>query len=313
MKKRVAAILLPLLLLTASLAGMPLLSADMGPKPITWITVRGIGEAYDFDLLVEFEADDPDIVPLDLLDEDNIRNYYQDSYPITPLNGYQDADGFASYTLYYGWIPHYMSEEETDVEGERIFRIGYFRPPTVFKIALWTESGTLVVSPVVQTTMFYSYVTYDLSEDSVLLEGEAEPEWNDPVAIAAGDVYVETPVAEILGDFFLRMGLTVALELGILLAFGYRSKKSLLLVLWVNLATQSLLMGLLVAGNYWLGGSLGAWALLGLGELPVVGAEIALYVRGLKEKTRRLAVIYALTANLLSFALSFWSVAWLLG
>lgn len=312
MKKRPLTLLLMFLVLTASLAGIPSASADFGPKPLTWITIRGLTEPYDFDLLVEYDPNDPDIVPLDLESEGDFHGYYQETYPITALNGYQDADGFASYTLYFGGIPHTIFEEESAIPGERVFRIGYFRPPTVFKIALWTASGTLVVSPVIETTMFYSRVTYDLTAEAISLEGEDAEPWTEPFGIEAGSVEEDIPVGTMIGDFALRLVLTILLEGAVLFAFGYRGKKSFLLILWVNLLTQSLLLGSLLAGNYLWGGTLGAWVLLTLAELPVFGAEIVLYVRKLTEMTPRRAVLYALAANLLSYALSFWSIAWFL-
>ena len=310
MKKRPLTLLLLFLFLSVILAGIPSVSADMGPKPITWITVRGLEKPYDFDLLVKCAPES--VGPVDLGNEDNFRYYYLDAYPITALNGYQDSEGYASYTLYGGDIPHNISEEEAETPGDRVFQIGYFHPPKVFKIALSIEGGALVVSPVIETTMFYSYVTYDLSADQVYVEGETAADFPDLVPIHAGTVDVEIPVGKILVDFVLRVALTLAVELALLLAFGYRSKKSFLLVLWVNLVSQSLLLGGLLAGNYVLGGTFGAWFILILGEFPVLAAELAFYVPKLKEKTRIRAVLYTLAANLLSFALSFWSVIWLL-
>lgn len=315
MKKRPLTLLLLFLFLSVTLAGIPSVSADLGPKPLTWITIRGLTEPYDFDLLVEYEPEDPDIVTIDLENSDNgiyYSYYYQDTYPIDALNGYQDADGYASYTLYFGGIPHNIFEEESEVPGERVFRIGYFRPPTVFKIAIWTASGTLVVSRVIETTLFYSHVTYDLTTDAISLEGEDAEPWNEPYGIEAGFIEEDVPVWTMIGNFALRLVLTILLEGAVLFAFGYRGKKSFLLLLWVNLATQTLLLGAMLAGNYFWGGTMGAWLILTLAEIPVFGVEILLYARKLTEKTRGRAVLYAVGANLLSFALSFWSVIWLL-
>ena len=308
MKKRSLSLLLMWVLLTVSLAGMPFVSADVGPKPVTRITIRGLTNSFDFDLLVPLGAGDHGMPLLDLEDEDNFRFYYQDAYPITALNGYLDSDGYASYTLYFGDIPHHISEIEAENPGERVFQIGYFSPPTRFKIALFTEEGALVVSPVIETTMFQSEVIYDLTAEAAYVESQGAAEWPDVVPISAGTAWEEIPTRNIVGDFFLRLGLTLVLEMTTLVIFGYRRKGSFLLVLLVNVITQSLLLGALMAEYHFWGGTLGALILLILAELPVFVVEIVLYVWKLKEKTRVVALLYALAANLVSFFLSLGSV-----
>lgn len=74
--------------------------ADMGPKATADITIVGVDVPYYFDLLIQRAA----IEPLAIEDINNIieDNYYDDTYPIDALIGYQDSQGYVSRTLYSG-------------------------------------------------------------------------------------------------------------------------------------------------------------------------------------------------------------------
>lgn len=103
----------------------------------------------------------------------------------------------------------------------------------------------------------------------------------------------------------LRVILTLALEGAVFYAFGYREKKSWLIFLVTNLATQGVLNALITGPNvgvYWQFGLL-------LGEVVVFAVEMAVFGRCVREKKKWQGVLYAFVANLLSFVLGGWFIA----
>lgn len=112
-------------------------------------------------------------------------------------------------------------------------------------------------------------------------------------------------------SFICRMVFTVAVELLIALAFGYKDKRHLIPILITNIITQIMLnLGLNLIDFFELGGSYwGAWVLLivlikyAVWELIVFGAEALTYYILFKkiDKEYDHSVLYAFVANLVSF------------
>jgi len=268
--------------------------ADFGPKPTTDVTIKGLDEPYDFDLLV-YSSDD--VEPLDEEDfQTQIHDYYSDDFPEV-LNGYQDEDGYVSYTLYTDQ-PHYISRSEDNPDS---FHIGYFSPPDVFKIVLVPASGNaMIVSEVIEKTLFHASFTFDVSD--MAFGSDPDHYHGDiPVYVHDESPSESLPVVGSLIWVVFAVIFTLVIEGAVMLLFAYRTKTSYKIMIYVNLATQTILQLFVVIG-YWYWSSFGAIGVLFSGELIVFILEIILYVRLLKEKTKLRAGVYAFAANAISFA-----------
>ena len=280
MKKRMISLLLLVLLL------LPLVtvtvSADMGPKPGTSITVHpGGGEYAVVTLLAQGESNGPHwtIGPDDepsswvAKDERLAQAWYV-------FRDYRDPDG------YHFWGEIY--------EGSVTW--GYF-PPEEFKIAVYyPEYGILWVSE-------DSYERYAFDSDFRL---------NLPAVGAgaqSGEVDMVLKKTSNLGSelagFLFRVLLTLAMELAVARFFGLTDEGQKKLILRVNLLTQ-VGLNLLLWGWYYFDGPLAAMVRLILAEIVVLVVEGAIYLRKLRlEESRGKILGYTILANLASVTLGF--------
>jgi hypothetical protein len=280
MKKRMISLLLLVLLLVPVLTVT--VSADMGPKPGTSITVRpGGGEYAVVTLLAREEGNGPhwtigpDEEPSSRIakDERLAQAWYA-------FRDYRDPDG------YHFWGEIY--------EGSVTW--GYF-PPEEFKIAVYyPEYGILWVSE-------DSYERYAFDSDFRL---------NLP-AVGAGaqsgevDMVLKktsNPGSELAG-FLFRVLLTLAMELAVARVFGLTEPGQKKLILRVNLLTQ-VGLNLLLWGWYYFGGPLVAMVRLILAEILVLVVEGVIYQRKLRQEESRGKILgYTILANLASVTLGF--------
>lgn len=268
-------------------------NADVGPKPTTDVQVIGLDQPYYFDLLYE---DDVELLSPNDISERIKYDYYKESYPDI-LNGFQDTDGFVSYTLHRS-APHSISLLEEDT-----YHCGYYIPPTIFKVVLVTMNDKIIISEVTTKTMFNSSFTFDVSNLTITDEQD--------IYMNAGSISEFIPVKHISLNILICVSITVLVESLILLAFGYRKKESFKKVIIVNLLTQLLLQSLILFGYLILWDTLGAVIFLVLGEAVVFIIEIIVYIKILKEKTKGRAASYALIANLVTFAIGVLNLSWL--
>ena len=280
MKKRVISLILMVLLLLPVLTVT--VSADMGPKPGTSITVHpGGGEYAVVTLLAREESNGPHgtIGPDDepsswvAKDERLAQAWYA-------FRDYRDPDG------YHFWGEIY--------EGSVTW--GYF-PPENFKIAVYyPEYGILWVSE-------DSYERYAFDSDFRL---------NLP-AVGAGaqsgevDMVLKktsNPGSELAG-FLFRVVLTLAMELAVARVFGLTDERQKKLILRVNLLTQ-VGLNLLLWGWYYFDGPLVAMVRLILAEIVVLVVESVIYLRKLRLEESRMKIVgYTILANLASVTLGF--------
>lgn len=275
MKKRLFAALLALFVLVPMLAGV--VSADMGPKPSTIITIPGAEEPMVLTLLGDKEnygpnwAVKPGEKPGDRVEAKDAWAVFRD---------YEDPDGF----LFYGEL----------WEGQ--VRWTYW-PPETFKVAVYyPERDLLWVSEDIYTRYaFRSHYRLTLptpGENAV--SGEV-----DMILKKEHNVFTE------LGGLVFRIVLTLAVELSLAGFFGFRSKKQLRLILLTNLVTQVGLNVLLWVW-YFYDGILMAMIRLLLAELLVLIAELTVYLLKLREdETAGRTMLYTLCANALSVVLGF--------
>jgi len=290
MKKFLSNFLL-LLMISLSFSFIISVKADIGQKPSTTIKIIGVNQSYYFDLLMKIDEDR--VVELS---EEEVFNeieyyYYLDNFP-NELNGFYDNDGYASYTLYRD-IPHQILKID-----EHTYKMTYY-PPDNFKIVLVLETGEMIVSEILNKTLFDSSFTFDLS-DFLLDESESEIIGGITVYNVNSNLSDEIPYLRIIMQIIIALFLTIGIELLVLFIFRYKSKSSYKLVLIVNAFTQLILHSTLIIGSLFTG-LFGFIFLLIIGELIVLTLEIILYLILLKEKSKLLAVCYAIVANITSF------------
>lgn len=277
MKKKLFCVIITAALLFSLL---PLaVSADTGPKPSVRVDVNGIEGEYYVTLLSYHSSTGP----ASAWDGNEEYAYYHEGdagYDIwKKFVEYKDADGY------------YFLQQFEKCEGEDRYTWGYY-PPSPFKVLIYVpETDEFFVSGAYERYAFDSYFTLTVNDaENGVLTLERSYEMN----------------AEML-SLIARIVLTVALEIGLVFAFGYTAKKQLVLISCVNVFTQIVLNVLLNIVNYYSGYYAFVFYYVFL-ELIVFALEAAIFYAFLprlseKPKKRALTVAYAAGANALSFAL----------
>jgi hypothetical protein len=199
---------------------------------------------------------------------------------------YEDADGFFYWE--YSWYNIFPCSES----GKLV--LNYPRLDTFKLLLYFPETDTYAVSGVLER--------YALNASYVLDFGGTVP--SDDVLL---DVRTDDHLPSGIGGLFVRMVLTVLLELGIAWLFRYRTKPLVTSIITVNVVTQLLLNMPLVFISFKLGG-LAAFIAYFLLEIPVLLIEIIAYAILLPDQrggTWWKAVLYAIAANLVSFIVGF--------
>ncbi len=286
MKKRVFFILLfSVIILTA----IPETAyADIGPKPSVVVSFKGLeNEKYYVTLLSEVTSTGPHSV---LGEHPNNQRYHKgdEEYEIwEKLISYKDKDG-------YHFLQYFSDCTETSK-----FIWGYY-PPDKFKILIYfPEYDKFVVSEEIYERYafdsYYSVDTKGLEIQSISFIGNIE-------ATRSYDYKWE------LISLFARIIATIIIEVLIALLFGFRTKKQLLIIGTVNIITQSILNILLNVINYNQGSMMFVFnyvwmeALVLIIEAKIYSAFLHKY-SNIKSTKKWLASLYALTANVVSFAL----------
>ena len=171
-----------------------------------------------------------------------------------------------------------LAGEDTGL-GTRLHTFGYHGVPDTYRIILVTKSGESWVSDTLHRATLQSSVRVDWAKRTAS-------------APSAATAY--------LLQFFCTLLPTLLIEGVLLLAFGYRSRRSLLVFLLVNLVTQggfALYLAVTVLNH-----GVSGWSLLFYIpiELIIMVVELLAYRRLLTEKSRGLAVGYAVAANVCS-------------
>lgn len=255
--------------------------ADIGPKKSVEVKFSGAGdEPYYATLLSETPSTGPTSV-WDGQAEPTDRYTKEEKEIWRRFVEYEDADGF--YFLQTFW----------ECSNTDSFRWGYF-PPEKFKILVYfPQQDKFVISPVYSQYAFDSYYRADLSDVS------------NGVFTATENYNYTWELISLL----CRIVLTILIELAVALCFGYKRKTQISLFLWTNIATQIFLNTVLNIINY----KNGPWAFIAwfvLLELIVFAIEAVIYAVKLpqmnpKDESRKKAVGYAFTANLVSCLLGF--------
>ncbi len=253
-------------------------SADSGPKPSVNVEITGIdGEYYVTLLSLEKSTG-----PASAWDgtEEHKNNYRLDPVIWEKFAYYEDGDGF------------YFLQQAQKCEGHYTYKWGYYPPPT-FKVLVYIPaSDTFIASEICERYAFDSYFAMDVTADGANISAKVEKNYDY--------------TAEIL-SLVARVVLTIALEIGMALIFGYRARGELLLISRTNIVTQLALNIALNTVNFYSGQYAFVEWYINL-ELAVLAAEAIVYFAFLPrfaktEKKRSLGVVYSAAANTVSFVL----------
>lgn len=265
--------------------------ADMGPKPSVTVCFEGLqGEQYYATLL----SDRDTMGPWSASGQPESLNNQAEQ---KAEEGFQNFQALQESGFYY---LHFIDDCTKDQELDW----GYY-PPQVFQILLYfPQYDSYAVSGTYERYAFHSEykVFFDAKQAAALREGNAL--LSGFQAERAGG-----PWEELLGASS-RFLLTLVLELGLALLFGFRQKRQLRFLFWVNFATQLALNAVLFLFAYqWGGGFFEMACYLGM-ELLIFVLEAVLYAEFLprlgcqeREKHPKAAwtVFYAFLANAGSF------------
>jgi hypothetical protein len=172
---------------------------------------------------------------------------------------------------------------------------GYY-PPQKFKILLYfPETDTYYVSDIYERYAFDTYYTVNCANIDPEVNGKITSDevkrsydwWDEGISMLA------------------RIVATIAIEIAIALLFGFRDKRSLLVLMIVNCTTQVLLNMILNILNF-NGGAI--FFIIGyvLIEMLIIAIEAIVYSVFLRVYEKRgknilLAILYAIISNVVSF------------
>ena len=298
MKNKIVSVILSISIILCAVFGVIKVSvntvyADMGPKPSVVITFTGLGDEVCYaTLLSETKSTGPANVWSGKI-SDARYNSSDEEYPIwQKLVEYKDSDG-------YYFLQNLWRCDETDLLDWNYY------PPERFKILLYfPESDSYAVSGIYERYAFDSYYHVDV-QDNNIIEVNSEDTQNIQPLIADKNYDYTWQIISLASRFVI----TVIIELGIALFFGFRDKKTVVVMLLVNLVTQLMLNIMLNYYNLIEGYTTFLRNYIFL-EIIVLVVEALIYSLLLpkiadKPKKRITYVEYAVWANVLSFVAGF--------
>ena len=271
--------------------------ADMGPKPSVQITFENLSDELCYGTLLSAKESTGPSSAWNGKDEDAQHNENPNGYYSYLTFGYDIWKAFVDYEDKDGF---YFLQEAWQINETKKLAWTYY-PPDEFKILLYfPETGKFSISGVYERYAFDSYFTVNM--DSMGLNVNYNEEQSTDERIEAYHSYNYR--AEIF-SLIIRILITIAIEMGIALMFGFSKKKQLLLLIGVNTATQILLNVFLNIVNY-KSGETAFIVFYVLTEIAVFIIESVIYCKIMKkysekQKANWFYVLYSLTANSVSF------------
>ena len=278
-----------LLLLTAMLLTVSAL-ADSGPKPQLTVRVKSApDEPYYLDLLAEgaFEhEDDVDYSGVDWSYHGEKRALLDDGL-LEAMRAAVPEGWHACTAQGTNGAPMWGDLIGSDAGGVRLHSFRYHGVPDTYRIILVTKSGESWVSGVLHRATLQSSATVD---------------WTARIANAP------SPAMAYALQFLCTLLPTLLIEGLLLFVFGYRSKRSWLVFLLVNLVTQggfAVYLAVTVLNH-----GVSGWSLIFYIPIEVIITlvELLLYRRLLTEKNKARAAVYAIAANLCSAVFGLWLI-----
>lgn len=252
--------------------------ADIGPKPsIKLIVLNPPEDEYYLDLLIDSEKKNSytNIDEDDELDEDmlNILKEYNE-------NGWRPALVTGTNVPLFGNL---TGEKEGDT---MVHKFSYLGTPKRFKVILVEKSGKVTVSEDIERKAFESTVYYDYATNEI---------WESSATLS----YIK--------QFIMTFTATIIVEGIILILFRFSLKKNWKPFVMVNLFTQ-ILLTLIVFSAMYFAGSMAAFLLYIPFEIVILIIESKLFKKYLQEYSIRRRILYAITANVVSFMLGMWAI-----
>ncbi len=264
-------------------------TADMGPKPSVRVRFESMGDALCYGTLLSKSSSTGPYSVHDG-DETHLETYGLDPEIFRALARYEDADGY-----------HFLGITWKVSESGEISWTYY--PPSSFKILLYyPESGRFAVSGIYERYAFDTYYTVDMEGVEIgSVEYDESLSGNDRL-----NAYRSYQYRDELLSLLARIVITILIEMGISLLFGFRGARALLLLSSVNLVTQILLNVALNLINFY-SGELAFVVCYVLLELLIFVIEAILYCRWMnrlceRQRGKWFYIEYALVANMASFA-----------
>lgn len=264
--------------------------ADTGPKAQLKVLVKNAPEEpYYLDLLAEgaFEHEgDDDFSGIDWsYSEEEIAAL--DSELLDALRAAVPEGWHACTAQGTNGAPMWGDLIGSDAGGVRLHSFRYHGVPDTYRIILVTKSGESWVSGVLHRATLQSSATVD---------------W------AARTANAPSPAMAYALQFLCTLLPTLLIEGLLLFAFGYRSKRSWLVFLLVNLVTQggfAVYLAVTVLNH-----GVSGWSLIFYIPIEVIITlvELLLYRRLLTEKNKARAAVYAIAANLCSAVFGLWLI-----
>ncbi len=272
MKKSLICILVTIIVAVALVPTVAF--ADMGPKPSVKVFVE-TEQPFYITLLSEKDYFGPHQVWDG--DEENIPyNKGSTEYNVfKKFANYVDKDGFVFLQDFEYYPNHHL------------YAWGYY-PPDPFKVLVYLpNSDTFAVSEVCQSYAFNSRFSANINEDGTITVKKDYSAFTD-----------------VLG-FFVRFLFTLAIEIGLAFAFGYKDKNQFTLIAVINMLTQ-LALNIALTIVIYKSGSLAFFFAYVIAEIIIFAMEAVLYAIllnkiGPKHKIIK-HVLYAILANGLSLA-----------
>ena len=226
--KKLKVVLSVLVFLLIFSIGTTTVSADMGPKPASYITIKGIEGDYVACFAAK-EAWGPNF------DYETWIEYEMDYLQYNPIMEYKDDEGFK-------WITHYY-----ECSGKDEISFTYYCP-NEYKIVIYQNGQFLIATEALEMYAFATYYEIDFSTGTV----------TTPQDIKVTKTY--DYFDEVL-NLIIRIVLTLAIEIGLFYLFRLYTKRNFMVVLIVNLITQ-IFLNVAVNISLYNSGSLSALFLL---------------------------------------------------
>jgi hypothetical protein len=194
------------------------------------VTIENVSEPYWFDLL--FPCEDALVLSSEEMDT-LLPEAYRSSPFSAVMNGYLDSEGYASFRL-YGQKPYTITESE---EHHFIYQYRTTLPFT-YKLILVYSDGTSSVSNVITQTDDLAEITFDSIQYTIAefsMNPVDSPSVPDPLTIRL-QRYV---------GYFLIFWIILCTQILLFFLFGYRNKKSLVIIVGFQMLVFCIMFGLL--------------------------------------------------------------------
>lgn len=265
--------------------------ADMGPKPSVTININGLSQEKCYITLLSKEKGHG---PWRLYDgTENTKRNTEEYGSIDIWEAfvqYQDIDNY-SFLQYFG-----------ECSNNKSFKWLYY-PPDDFKILFYfPDSHDFIIS-----STHYKRYAFDSYYDITVQKDTKSVYVSFPYFIAVPSTNQSSSFHWIQPSLFVRIFITICIELLVAFLFSIRSKKQIILIIIMNIITQFLLNTLLNVLPFGQTIALLLFHYLWI-ECLIILIEATAYIKSFQKSsqlTSKTILLYTITANLCSFIIGF--------